>query len=72
MNIPKEKMRWFYLMAMGPAFGLPIILGVQNWLEDPRHSIGFLMARFFIIWAVAATAGMGMGFLILRYFAKGK
>jgi hypothetical protein len=45
-------------------------LGAQEWHEDPGHGLVFLLARFFIVWLVAAVVGSAAGFLALHFIFK--
>jgi hypothetical protein len=70
MKTKTPKWQMPLLNVIIPAVTIPAILGVKHWQEDPAHSLGFLLARFFFVWLVGATAGGAAGFLALRFLVK--
>jgi len=69
MNTETKRQR-FYPIVIAPAIVIPIVLGVQQWQEDPAHGAAFLWARFLIVGVLAATAGGAAGFFALRFVDK--
>jgi uncharacterized membrane protein len=66
----ETKIRRIYPFIISPAAVIPAVLGVQHWQENSVHSLGFLLARFFIVWVLAAAIGGVVGITVLRLMFK--
>ncbi|HEV3272962.1 MAG TPA: hypothetical protein VGZ93_12340 [Candidatus Methylacidiphilales bacterium] len=69
MNL-ETKRRRLYPYIISPGVVTPAVLGVLHWQEDPAHSLGFLLARFFVVWLLAAAIGTAAGIFAVRFVVR--